>query len=427
MSRRRRQKQQEQTRNMIIIVAAVLLTVLFGGRIFRNDNVNSGDCGNLYDAREEVAGQKGWCTTKYGYDKVAIVVGNTQNSPVPKIDNKSKEIIADAFFMADPNSDVLDLAIVSASGDGSSMIDLGGDVQAPARNMTATKGTLARNFDIIEEKMKTSPSGDGVDYFNAIQKAASVIRGGTKPAIIVVGSGYSDGGKLNFASDKLLEKYSDARKVGKASEYISSLFAQDSRYFGNELEKIDVHWVNLGQVVSPQAPLDDYKMIQENIYRDAFNYLGVNKFEVGAGELLPGSVDTDRTVKTITPEKVEIKGKTFNIDEKVGKFHADRATLVDERSVKDYLKNNIVNNYKGEEFAITGYVAICGDGSLSSDRANTIRNLLVSLGISKDKIKTDGKPGAPITDPSKESDKGGYTCDSILPETDRRTVKIEVR
>lgn len=428
MSSRRRQKQQERMmRNFAYmfgaaIIALPLLFFCFSSIL----NKNNSPC-DLYGNRNEISGRPGWCSTKYGYDKVAIVVGNTQNSPVPKLDEKSKEIITDAFFSANPDEDELNLPIVSAST-GNDLIDLEGEVQAPGSNMTATKNILTSNFSIIEEKMETAPEKDGADYLNAILKASDLVKGGAKPAVIVIGSGYSDSGKMNFSADKLLENYAAARKRGKEHDYITSIFNADTRYYGNELENVDIHWVNLGYVVSPQMPIQEYKQTEYNIYNDVFKYLGVNNFDTEASSPLSYSINTQHKVKTVIPENVVIKGKTFDINEKVGRFYPDQYTLINKQEVEQYLKENIVNNYNGEKLVITGYIAYCVEtGTLSTDRANTIKSILVSLGIPVNKIETKGMPGSPITDSKTEDDRGGYTCGSILPDTERRTVRIEVQ
>ena len=426
MSSRRQQKQQERMIKTAIlaicgtIVAAIAL--VFG---ISSLTKNSNPC-DLYGDRDEIEGRSGWCSTYHGYDKVAIVVGNTQNSPVPKLDEKSKEIITDAFFSANRDDDELHLPIVSASTD-NELIDLKGEVQAPARNITATKSILKKNFSIIEEKMSAAPNKDGADYLNAILKASSLVKGGKKSAIIVIGSGYSDSGKLNFSEDKVLENYTAARKLSKEHEYITSIFSSDTRFYGNELDNVDIHWINLGYVASPQMPLQEYEQTEEKIYRDVFNYLGVNDFETSTESPTSNSIETSHTVKTVIPANVDIHGKTFDINEKVGKFHTDRATLINEQDVRNYLQTNIVDNYSNEKLVITGYIAICSDSnSLSVNRANTIKNILVALGVPAENIETKGMPGSPITNDKEEDDKGGYTCNSILPETDRRTVKIEV-
>ena len=428
MSSRRRQKQQERMmRNFAYMFGAAIiaLPLLFFG--FSSIVNKSGSSCDLYGNRDEISGHPGWCSTKYGYDKVAIVVGNTQNSPVPKLDEKSKEIITDAFFSANPDEDELNLPIVSAST-GNNLIDLKGEVQAPGSNMTATKNILTSNFSIIEEKMETEPEKDGADYLNAILKASDMVKGGKKPAIIIIGSGYSDSGKMNFSTDKILENYTTARKFSKEHDYITSLFSTDTRFYGNELENVDIHWVNLGYVTSPQMPLQEYKQTEYYIYNDVFKYLGANNFDTEAGSPLSYSINTQHTVKTVIPENVIIKGKTFDINEKIGRFYPDQYTLINKPEVEKYLKDNIVNNYTGERLVITGYIAYCIEtGTLSTDRANAIKDILVSLGIPANKIETKGMPGSPVTNSKEEDDRGGYTCNSILPDTERRTVRIEVQ
>lgn len=54
-------------------------------------------------------------------------------------------------------------------------------------------------------------------------------------------------------------------------------------------------------------------------------------------------------------------------------------------------------------------------------RANTIKSILLELGIPENKVEAHGERGSPP-----ESNNESYTCRSSLPETERRTVKIEV-
>ena len=340
---------------------------------------------------------------------------------------KSKEILTDSFFLTSAEEDVLNLPIISAST-GNDLIDINDEVQAPGNNMTATKNILEENLSIIEEKMSTAPNADGADYLNAILKASDLVKSGKKPAIIVIGSGYSDNGKLNFSTDKLLERYTTARRMSKEHDYIASFFTSDARYYGNELNHIDIHWVNLGHVTGRQMPLQEYRQTEESIYRDVFNYLGVNNFETGTDRLSSYSINTEHTVNTVIPENINIKGITCDINEKLGRFYPGQSILINEQEVRKYLEENIANNYNNERLTITGYIAYCIDtGSLSIDRANVIKNSLVSLGVPADKIETKGMPGSPISNSNEEEDRGGYTCNSTLPETERRTVRIEVQ
>ena len=233
---------------------------------------------------------------------------------------------------------------------------------------------------------------------------------------------------MNFSTDKILENYTTARKFSKEHDYIASLFSTDTRFYGDELENVDIHWVNLGYVTSPQMPLQEYKQTEYYIYNDVFKYLGANNFDTEANSPLPYSINTQHTVKTVIPENVTIKGKTFDINEKIGRFYPDQYALINKPEVEKYLKDNIVNNYTDERLVVTGYIAYCIETStLSTDRANAIKDILVSLGIPANKIETKGMPGSPVTNSKEEDDRGGYTCNSILPDTERRTVRIEVQ
>ena len=100
MSSRRRQKQQERmVRNIVYTVgiAIVAIPLLFLGLFSIMKNGNPCD---LYGERDEIDDRPGWCSAIYGYDSVAIVVGNTPKFTSSKIRHEEQGNI-NRFFLSD--------------------------------------------------------------------------------------------------------------------------------------------------------------------------------------------------------------------------------------------------------------------------------------------------------------------------------------
>ena len=135
------------------------------------------------------------------------------------------------------------------------------------------------------------------------------------------------------------------------------------------------------------------------------------------------SVPSEYSVQQTYVDELKI-GDTFSVNENIGKFYPDKDVLINPNDVKDKLASfaKRFNPSGSIKLKLTGYIAFCVDeGQLGLSRAETIKRVLIELGIPEGKIETHGERGSPPESPNET-----YTCNSSLPETERRTVQIEV-
>ena len=417
MSRNRKKK---NNNNILIIILLVVIAVVAVVRSPKSDSSYSGEsnCGT----REEDTERSGYCvTTAKDYDELVIVTGNTQNSPEPNLDftqGDLYDILGGVFYNTD-RGDSPSISIVSASGNNYT-IEYEASYKV-SKNVIASNNELKKLGKELNEAIKTSPSEAGADYLGAILEAGSIISSSAKnPLIIVVGSGYSDSGVLNFATDEIMTSYwQDANNI-------NSILSQNRSVKEGTLNGVSIYWYNIGNVVDPQPNLNDYKEDLKDIYELALQYLGADEIKLdnntGVTENSK-SVLSDYSVQPTYIDELKV-GDVFDLNENIGKFYPDKNTLTNPDEVKEKLLAfaKRFNSNGNTKLKLTGYVAYCVDsGDVGLQRAETIKNILIELGVPAEKIETYGERG-----PRSESSDGTYDCNSSLPEEERRTVYIEV-
>lgn len=373
---------------------------------------------------EEDPERKGYCLrSSNNYDAVAIVVGNTKNTPKPTLTLTSeiKEVLSDVFYNT-PTNGYMNVTVISVAGDNHS-IDFKGRF-APASSLTISENNFKDMFNSLNKSLNQPANEDGADYLGGIIEAYRAIGSSAKnPAIIVIGSGYSDSGVLDFAKNAILDKYqSDPSSIPR-------LLANGRGTQEYSLSNASIFWYNIGKVAEPQKSMNKFIPDTKAIYASALDYLGATTTFIDAN--IPtsnqSSLASEYYVTPTFATSLTI-GDTFEVTENIGRFAPNVATLVTPKDeVKQTLKNfaSKFQASKNIKLKVTGYIAICVDSDqLSKQRADVIKDILVELGIPADKIIVDGKAGAP---PNKGSGKD-FVCEdeSSLPDTERRTVKIEV-
>lgn len=365
----------------------------------------------------------GYClTSDYDYDQLVIVTGNTQNTPAPEIDFQNDETMAtilhDVFYNTESGTNP-DISIVSASGDNHS-IDYDADYR-PSKNTDASNNNLSKLAKSVNKAIKEPAIEAGADYVGGIMEAKNLISSSSEhPVILVVGSGYSDSGVLDFAHDEIIERYKDD------PTNITNILEQDRRVESQDLKNVAVYWYNLGNVVAPQPSMNDERNTTQGIYQSLFSYLGAkntNLKNYNEQSTNAKSVDTDYTVQPTFASALQ-PGDTVSVNESIGKFKGNSDELLNSDETSQKLKSfarkfNASNNIK---LKLTGYIAYCAPGStLGQKRAVVIKNTLVDLGVPADLIEVGGEAGSPP-----ENDNEAYSCNSSLPDSERRTVIIRV-
>ncbi|MDO4889234.1 MAG: hypothetical protein Q4A25_00875 [Candidatus Saccharibacteria bacterium] len=415
MSRRRRGK-----KNNTPLIAVLVAAVAIGAIVYLVSSFSGGDSG--CGSREEDTERSGYCvTTRNDYDELVIVTGNTQNTPAPDLDFTQGElynILGGVFYSAERGSSP-SVSIVSASGDNHT-IDYKAKYKV-AQNIIASNNELKKLGKELNKAIKSSPLEPGADYLGGIIEASNLISNTAKnPIIIVVGSGYNDSGALNFASSEILNSYL------QNSDSITSILSQNRQTKEGALNGASVYWYNIGDVVSPQSSMNKYKEDTRGIYTLALDYLGAGRISLNnyTGVTADAkSVPSEYSVQQVYVDELKI-GDTFSVNENIGRFYPDRDVLIEPAEVKEKLTSfaKRFNPVSDTKLKLTGYIAFCvDDGQLGLSRAETIKGILIELGVPGDKIETHGERGSPPESPNES-----YTCQSNLPETERRTVQIEV-
>lgn len=394
---------------IILGSAAFTAAVLFLGSILGNSDA----CGDRGIDEEK----SGYClVSSDDYKHIVIVTGNTQNSSAPNLDfsedGNEKELLAGAFYSSGS------IEIISTAGEGNNRIEFKGF--SPAKNISASNNNLKKLGRSINEAIKTKPTQSGSNYMGAIWEAAqhlNAIGDDSKKLIIVVGSGYSDSGILDFAHDDLLNKASD----------IDTIIRNDERLEEGIMSGISLRWYNMNGVVAPQDSLSDYSTRIRTIYEKALGYAGVMDMNLRLGDTEPRpsvADDTNFTVERVYAGRLK-SGDDIMINENVAKFENDKDILTNPAEVKRYMQSFVEKLQPNQKIDITGYIDHCIDGyDLGLRRAKAIRSLLVEMGISGDRIGVYGEYGPPPKDYSSQ-----YVCkdNPEIPDIEQRTVRIVVK
>lgn len=406
--RSRRRKKNNSALTYVLIVALVII-----GLVYLANKIGFGDdssCGE----REVDPDRPGYCmTTSDDFDEIVLVVGNTRNTPAPNLDfvknNGLKKILSGVFFSTETGGTPRINIVSVAHGNGA--IDFNRK-NKPGKNISASNNKLKSLSQELNKAINTSPADGGADYLGGILYAKDLISSESEnPLILVVGSGYSDCGVLDFANSNLL-----GNATGN-EDFVKTVMSQNSTVREGMLSEVTVYWYNIGEVARPQDNMDAHKRTLKDIYRSVLDYLGVKKQDLNRNISISGdakSVESEYTVQQVYADELKA-GDVFYVNERIGKFEADKAILRNPDQVRTALSQfaSRFNPNSGTRLKLTGYIAIDSPGStLGYERAGVIKDILIGLGITENKIDVHGMDGPP--------------ADSNLSDEEKRTVIIEV-
>lgn len=402
--------------SIIGIVAVVLLAIVVS--FFAHPDAG------LCRGRGEDPDRPGYCPiSDESYDQLVIITGNTQNTPEPDLDlmgdESAAEVLSDVFYNSEQGSKPK-ISIISASGDNHAIEFDKKSKYVTTSTIEASESNLKKLAKELNKAIKEPASSHGANYTGAITEAKNLIDANSKhPAIMIVGSGLSDSGVLDFAHDDVIENYYD-----NPSSVVNTL-ANSSSVVKNSLKGASVIWYNLGNTVAPQPSMNDEKATLQNIYNSLFGYVGADKPEYLYKEQSSKaqSVESPYTVQPTFPSQLAV-GDVVSFNEYVGAFQPDKAILINPESAKQKLTSFVKKLNRGDKnLKLTGYIAICVDGAtLGKERADTIKGLLINMGVDEKRISTFGEPGQPPLNGDQEP----YSCSRNLPDEEKRTVMIEV-
>lgn len=324
--------------------------------------------------------------------EIVIVLGNTKNTPLPKI-SQEVALAIEGTMLQHKGEDKEELAdsikIVSAVKNPRVVRLDSADINLKeiGKNSSNAKRSAAINVKAIEEKIgKLQPTDNGADYLEAILKARDNAAQGSR--IIVIGSGLSDNGDLNFSKSNILTN-EESRQA--------SMDKLREKYGSDYLETYIVDFYGLGDSVSPQEPLSSkQKTIVRDIYRSTIRSLG-GTADIHTSTLVGDAVNTSFVVGTTDTGCGDI-GLIFDDDNL--KFVSDQAVFSDPLAAKNSLASirTIWDKYKDtiQLIQVDGYIAhYPGPDTLSQKRADLVKKVLVELGVPADKITATGKGFGP--------------------------------
>ena len=381
----------EDAKPWLIGIGAILLVagVLFG-MTYINVNSAIAKCTAAGYAKPDWSWRVTSCPADedYASDSVALVVGNTADSPMPKLTDEADKYLRNSLAQTDGD---LQFYLYSATPSGS-RIQLDDLKMKKAGNVNSFVTNSSQTVDKIDKAIAQPASENGADYFNNIVAAGRAVTTSpsTKsPLVLVVGSGLSDSQPLNFANGDLL--HADPADV-LAQLKAKGTIAQD------DLKGVRIVWSGLGVTTSPQQPLDaTEKRNLRNIYNTIFNYMGA-RLVTDDTVMATESVKTDKTVTPVTVNGLSGGVVVYKLGENSIGFKPGTATIQDQAKANSALDGIIANYQKcpAAKLTVEGYTArpngtIEATSDLSKSRADAVKKLLVARGVNDAAVMATGK------------------------------------
>ena len=324
-------------------------------------------------------------------NEIAVVLGNTANSPKPSISGEVAESVSATMLMhkGDDASSLIDSVKFVSATKKPALISLssGLKLREISNNTANAKRDAKLNIEAIEKKLaQAAPEDNGANYLEAIMEARSNVGPGSR--IIVIGSGLSDAGDLNFSKDGILID-EDARN--------SAIDILTEKYGRDYLDGYTVEFYGLGDTAAPQESLSTIqKEVVRTTYKEAVRAIG-GDVDINTRTLSGDAIKTDYQVGTTDTGCGDIN---LIFDDDDLKFVGDKATFIDRTSALKSLSSisEIWNKQKAtiQSIQVDGYIAHHPTSpTLSQDRASAVKAALVGLGVSESKITATGKGFGP--------------------------------
>lgn len=329
--------------------------------------------------------------------EIAIVIGNTQNTPTPSLTSEISDTIESTMLLYKGKStaELKDgIKVISAVKEPEvinfSTVDL--NLKDIGLNNSNAKRDASINIQEIEGKIKElTPNNNGANYLEAIIAAKNNIEKGSK--IIVIGSGLSDSGDLNFSKNSIL---TNSRVREEAIDNISD------KYSSTYLEDYHVEFYGLGDTTDPQMALSSVqKDLVRSIYEEAITRMG-GSVSINTSTLAGPAVKTTYLVGTTDTGCGDVK---LIFDDEDLKFIPDQAAFIDEVAAMETLSTirELWDNQRDmiELIQIDGYTAhYPGAETLSQERADTVKSALSHLGVPTEKMNATGQGYGPYEEDS---------------------------
>lgn len=324
--------------------------------------------------------------------ELAIVLGNTQNTPRPQVSQYISGVIEGTLLQhkgAEADELVDSIKIISAVKH-PEVIDL--DASELKLRKIGNNGSNAKRAAKIDAQAivgkinNLAPTENGANYLESILEAKNNVAEGSK--IIVIGSGLSDDGILNFSRKNILTN-DESRK--------NAIREVKKEYGHDYLDSYSIAFFGLGDTSIPQEPLSNkQKQIVRDIYRNSVGGIG-GDVDINTKTLVGKAVQTDHVVGTTDTGCGDID---LVFDDDNLKFVSDQAMFKNPSAAKESLGSikKLWDSYSEviQSIQVDGYIAhYAGPDNLSQQRADLVRDSLVEQGVPASKVGSTGRGFGP--------------------------------
>ena len=382
----------EKFRNLVLVFGVIMFAVVMLVGLFCLSSGNSDEkCkkegllgGGFFSADRCSADDE------KAFREIVLVVGATQNTPKPSlIDDDIKGYLKNSLVkyedakvstitVSEPYRNP-DLVLYDEDEKSTNTVDQ--FIKKLHKEMNAINST-------VEELAATE---DGADYLEAIRTAASSIKDKSNSCIVVIGSGLSDKGLINFAGDDLLNGKIEKDKIADG--------VYEAIENKKELNGVRIIWDGAGATTLPQTPLGSNEKDKiKDVYKRVLRKLGAVAVEFVNSSNNKASVETKKKVQVTKTYNAKID-ITQSYDESTSvRFRGNEATFVDRAGAEAELEKSaryMLDN-EGIKVEISTFMARgqldCSEGVLDSqllaNRANVVKDFFISRGVNADRIKT---------------------------------------
>lgn len=397
----------EDAKPWLIGIGAILLIVgVVFGMTYINVNTAIAKCEKANYAKPEFGLSVGSCPADedYASDSVALVAGNTANTPIPTLTEEADKYIRNSLAKTEGD---LSLNIYSATPSGQ-RIKLSNLKTKKSGNVGSFIKNSTKTLDEVNSAIQKAADEKGADYFNNIVAAGRSVTTSPSiknPLVLVIGSGLSDTQPLNFANGDLLH--------ADPVEVLDKL-KQSGTVAAGELDGVKIVWSGLGVTTTPQQPLDaTEKRNLRNIYMQIFRYMGAD-FVTDDTVVASDSVKTDKPVTPIEVNGISGGVMVYKLGENSIGFKPGTASIQDDTFANASL-DVVMTSYqkcRGAKLTIEGYTArpsgvADATDALSKNRAEAVKKLLVARGVSADAVIAEGRGSSDFEGRVSETDAEG--------------------
>ena len=358
-------------------------------------------------------------------ESIAIVVGPHANS---RELNLASQQVRDAVTRAVETEGFV--SVICADGEPDIIAELSFKLDDRYRNADQTRLSQdAKNkvVGLLTELTEVKANSPEVDTLEAIRLAARTLGdapAGSRKTLLVLDTGLSTIGLLSFGNNLLT---ADPEVIADMLDELEAI---------PELSGVRVIWQQLGDVAAPQEDLTPRQRNRlESVWRTVLERGGAS-FELSTAIPSNGKMDGLPEVSTLSlakdaPIVFEPKAEALSFEEPIMlsenqvQFVGDSAEYLDRAQAEEVLSPVAAYMLAHEDFRLLLIGTTAGDGNsdytlrLSADRANTVRNTLVSLGVPAERLATKGMGSS---DPWHIS---GVGTDGPLASQNRKVVLID--